>query len=187
MSINLENVLGFRVRITNVLDVVTEGRIYAYNSDSNILTLQTGRKTSAPAFKVIKCSFIKTLEVLGDKPPYNSFKKQQIKPGFVNVERVESLLQERMSKYSKLHATRGKNVSREAQLIFDLIYKTVPNTRWSGKKILVLDDIEVVPPYKLTDVHPLQNDGGSSIHLVQRIVQRAWDEIKEGTPELKGG
>ncbi|SCV02846.1 LAME_0H05688g1_1 [Lachancea meyersii CBS 8951] len=98
MSFNLEHVLGFKVKITNVLDTVTVGRIYSYNSSNNTITLQESRKgpSQSQQFKVIKLSFVKFLEVVGEKPQKNSFKRDPIKPSEVSIESIQEMLQKRI-------------------------------------------------------------------------------------------
>lgn len=186
MSISLEQVIGFRVKITNLIDVVAEGKIYAFNSINNTITLQTSKKNQPPYdFKVIKCSFIKTLEVVGDKPNANTFKKQYVKPNLVHLERVEELLKEQIMASRKRGLLKGKGVSREGQLIFDLIYKTVPDTKWVGKDIVILDDIKVTPPYKIDNIVTIHET--QSVNLIERIVERGWNNIDSETNSSDDG
>lgn len=89
MSYSLEQALGFKVKITNVLDDVTVGRIYSYNSSNSTITLLESKKPhQSHQFKIIKLSFIKNLEVIGETRVKNSFKKDPIKPCEVNIEQV---------------------------------------------------------------------------------------------------
>lgn len=187
MSISLEHVIGFKVRIVNLVDVITEGKIYSFNSTNNTITLQVNRKNqSIYDFKIIKCSFIKSLQVIGAKPNTNSFKKQIINPSMVNLDRIETFLNQEIEKSNKDSLLKGKGVTSEGQTIFDLIYKTIPDTRWDGKDIVILDDIKVTPPYKIDNIITLHET--QSIKLIERIVERGWNTIKTGrdsTPNSK--
>lgn len=189
MSISLEHVIGFKVRVINLLDVITEGKIYSFNSVNNTITLQTSRKNqSIYDFRIIKCSFIKSLQVIGDKPSTNSFKKQILKPSMVNLDRIETFLNQEIERSNKNSLLKGKGVTPEGQTIFDMIYKTIPDTRWDGKDIVILDDIKVVPPYKIDNIITLHET--QSINLIEKIIERGWDNIKtsrDSTPILKGG
>ena len=177
MSISLEHAIGFKVKVTNLLDVVTEGKIYSFNSVNNTITLQTNRKNQTVYdFKIIKCSFIKSLQVIGGKPNTNSFKKQTIKPSMVNLDRVETFLNQEIERSNKNILLKGKGVTPEGQIIFDLIYKTIPDTRWDGKDIIILDDIKVVPPYKIDNIVKLHET--PSVDLIERIIERGWSNIK---------
>ncbi|CCE64648.1 hypothetical protein TPHA_0I01420 [Tetrapisispora phaffii CBS 4417] len=183
MALNLENVVGFKVQITNVLDAVTEGFIYSFNSQNNTITLQVSRKNqSRKSFKIINCQFIKTLKVIGEKPPnnLNTFKKTSIRPSQVNLNRVDQYLNEQLTKNALSYRLKGKNVSIEGQAIFDALYKTFSDTKWIGSKIIVLDNVEIVEPYKFDSVKALnENDHTSadSIDMVKRIVQRSWEDL----------
>ncbi|KAK5781718.1 Lsm12p PWA37_004617 [Arxiozyma heterogenica] len=189
MSISLEHVIGFKVKVINLLDVITEGKIYSFNSVNNTITLQTSRKNqSFYDFRIIKCSFIKSLQVIGDKPSTNSFKKQIIKPYMVNLDRIETFLNQEIERSNKNSLLKGKGVTPEGQTIFDMIYKTIPDTRWDDKDIVILDDIKVVPPYKIDNIITLHET--QSINLIEKIIERGWDNIKtsrDSTPISKDG
>ncbi|CEP61819.1 Lsm12p LALA0_S04e01420g [Lachancea lanzarotensis] len=103
MSFNLEHVLGFKVKVTNVLDTATVGRIYSYNSSNNTITIQEAKKGSSQPqhFKIIKLSFVKSLEVIGEKPVKNSFRKDPIRPSEVSIETVQDSLQREIEKARK--------------------------------------------------------------------------------------
>ncbi|SCU96126.1 LANO_0E12552g1_1 [Lachancea nothofagi CBS 11611] len=97
MSISLEHVLGFKVRVTNNLDAVTLGRIYSYNSSNNTITLQESKKPNqSHQFKIIKLSFVKNLEVVGEKPLKNSFRRDPIRPSAVSITGVQETLRKRV-------------------------------------------------------------------------------------------
>ncbi|SCU85504.1 LADA_0D07932g1_1 [Lachancea dasiensis] len=97
MSFSLERVLGFKVKVTNVLDSVTTGRIYSYNSSSNTITLQEAKKgNQGQQYKIIKLSFVKNLEVVGEKPLKNNFKKDPIRPSEVSIDGVLETLREKI-------------------------------------------------------------------------------------------
>lgn len=188
MSISLESILGFKVKVTNVLDVVTEGKVYSYNSFNNTLTLQTTKKLQQPqSFKVIKCSFIKNLEVIGERPSTNLFKKQPIKPAHVHIDRVNQHLQANLREAAKRNELIGKGVSSEAQFLFDMVYKTVSDTRWVDKNIVVLDSVEIFPPYKPGNIRLINGSKAEAVTMVQRILQRGWQKLNEGEDNKKGG
>lgn len=135
---------------------------------------------------MIKCTFIKHLEVIGDKPSFNSFKKQQIKPSYVNVERIENSLKEVVIASKKKDLLRGKGVSMEGQFIFDQVFKTIGDTKWVGKDIVILDDVKVQPPYNVEDIKVLHEGSNQSITLIQRIVERSWEQLEQDDGR-KGG
>ncbi|QLQ79657.1 hypothetical protein HG537_0C03050 [Torulaspora globosa] len=189
MSISLENILGFKVRVTNVLDEVTEGKVYSFNSSNSTLTLQTNKKNQPASFKIIKCSFIKSLEVSGEKPASNAFKRQHIKPTYVDVQGIDQALKSKIAQREKTRVLIGKGVSKEGQFLFDLLYKTVSDTRWVDKAIVVLDDVQVVPPYRVEDIKSDNGTNSQSVALVQKIIERGWEKLENDseTNGRKGG
>lgn len=189
MSVSLESILGFKVRVTNVLDEVTEGKVYSFNSSNSTLTLQTNKKNQQPSFKVIKCSFIKSLEVSGEKPASNAFKRQHIKPTYIDVQRLDEALKKKIVQKEKSSVLIGKGVSKEGQFLFDLLYKTVSDTRWVDKTIVVLDDVQVLPPYRVKNIKSHKGANSQSAALVQKIIERGWEKLENAseTNGRKGG
>ncbi|CCC71127.1 hypothetical protein NCAS_0G02400 [Naumovozyma castellii] len=195
MSLSLENVLGLHVKVTNLLDVVTEGKIYSFNSSNNTITLQTNKKNQTPlSFKIIKCSFIKDIEVIGDKPVSNSFKKQYIKPTFIHIERVTELLNNKIEEAGIKDQLRRQGITEEGEFIFNIIYKTIPDTKWVGKTIVILDDIQVEPPYKVENIKSLHEPNTGSLDLIEKIVANGWKKLPskivdsdEDSDDKKGG
>lgn len=190
MSISLEQIVGFKVKVTNLLDVATEGKIYSFNSSNNTLTLQTSKRNqSLYNFKVIKCSFIKHLEVVGDRPVSNQFKRQHLKPSYINTEKVEEYLNKRIIQTEKLNLARARGVSPEGQTIFDLIHKTIPDVKWVNKDIIILDDIKVSPPYKVNNITPLHDAKSQSLSLIERILEKGWSQMdmNNDNDNRKGG
>ncbi|CCF60280.1 hypothetical protein KAFR_0J02160 [Kazachstania africana CBS 2517] len=184
MSISLEQVIGFRVKITNVLDEVTEGKIYSFNSSNNTITLQTtpiSRKKTQHSnlhdFKIIKCSFIKDLTVLNtEKPSFNLFRKQFIKPSFTNVERIEAMLRDSLNGANKT-ASNSSKVSPECQMILSAIKKTISGTRLDEEgNIIVLDALKIISPYKPENIVKLNKHlDDDSLFLVEKIVGATWN------------
>ncbi|KAG0675311.1 hypothetical protein C6P41_002262 [Kluyveromyces marxianus] len=185
MSISLENILGLKVKIANVLDNVTQGKVYSFNSSNNTITLIVSRKNKTHTFKIIKTSFIKHLELVGEKHNPSSFKKDQIKPSYVNIDRVQNRLHHSIEEAKSKEKLIGKNVTYEGQFIFDLINKTISDTRWKGKSIIVLDELEIAPPYQIKNVKPVPGKKDvKSKDLIEKIVHTAWNRLEN---ERKGG
>ncbi|CAG98869.1 Lsm12p [Kluyveromyces lactis] len=185
MSISLENILGLKVKITDVLDHVTQGKVYSFNSNNDTITLIVGKKNKAYTFEIIQTSFIKHLELVGEKANPSSFKKDHVKPSYVDLDRVKNALAKTIDTAAKKEMSIGKNVSYEGQFIFDLIHKTISDIVWKGKSIVVLDELEINPPYQLGSIKPLQGRTDvKSKELIDKIVESAWNKLEN---ERKGG
>ncbi|CDO96452.1 unnamed protein product [Kluyveromyces dobzhanskii CBS 2104] len=185
MSISLEDILGLKVKITDVLDDVTQGKVYSFNSNNDTITLISGKKNKTYTFDIIQTSFIKHLELVGDKVNPSSFKKDPIKPSYVDLNKVKTDLSISTEEAAKRARSIGKNVTYEGQFIFDLIHRTISGIRWREKSIIVLDELEIAPPYQPKNINPLQGKSGvNSKELITKIVQSAWNKIEN---ERKGG
>lgn len=104
----------------------------------------------------------------------------------MNVERVERLLKDKIIASKKSELLRGKGVSAEGQFIFDQVFKTIGDTKWVGKDIVILDDVKVQPPYTVEDIKVLHEGSNQSITLIQRIVERSWEQLEQDDGR-KGG
>ncbi|KAL6948618.1 hypothetical protein ACO0QE_001090 [Hanseniaspora vineae] len=116
---NLDNIIGVNVKVTNVINESTVGRIYSWNTDSNTLTLLTNspknngkqqqqqqqQQTEALfSFKLLKISFIQKIEVIPNQsqPASQAYlRKDPLKPHHVYSERVENFINEEINKYKE--------------------------------------------------------------------------------------
>lgn len=106
------------------------------------------------------------------------------KPSQVDLERVNQLLNANIKDAKDREALRGKGVSSEGQFIFASLYKTMTDTKWVDKSIVVLDDVEIQPPYLVKNIKSLHEPEATSMHLVKKIVEGAWNKLES---ERKGG
>jgi hypothetical protein len=71
----------------------------------------------------------------------------------------------------------GVNVSRDAQLLFNELDRILP-CQWDGPSIIVLEDIQLQPPYKVENVSPIaraqrahaEGELQAAIHRIQQII-----------------
>ncbi|KAL6944362.1 hypothetical protein ACO0RG_001098 [Hanseniaspora osmophila] len=110
---NLDNVIGVNVKVTNVINESSVGRIYSWNTDSNTLTLLTNSPKSNGkqqqqqqepffSFKLFKISFIQKIEVIPNQSQPSSqayLKKEPLKPHHVYPERIENFINGEIKKY----------------------------------------------------------------------------------------
>ncbi|KAA8915650.1 hypothetical protein TRICI_002202 [Trichomonascus ciferrii] len=183
----------------NSLDWVVGLRVYSFCQITNTITLAEdqpqeagGKKQKQAAgsdYRVIKTSFIKDVAVL-DKPKgvnkggnlSKAFGNMEPSIGAVSINAARKREQEAVKKARELRVTQGVGVTREGQMIFDAIYKTLP-CRWHEKSIIVFDEVRVDPPYT-TNTCIADNPNSSALELVKKIVQGTQDKFAN---ELKGG
>lgn len=186
--------------MTNILDNTVTGRVYSFCQITNTITLaedqpqETGgskkqKQASSNDYRVIKTSFIKDVTVL-DKPKgvnkggnlSKAFGTLEPNIGPVSIKAAHKREEEAVKKARELRITQGVGVTREGQMIFDAIYKTLP-CRWHEKSIIVFDEVRVDPPYTV-DTCMADSSNSSALELVKKIVQGTQDKIAN---ELRGG
>lgn len=173
VSLVLADMLGCRVRITNVLGIVTEGTIYTFNPTNATIVLQTLRGLNETySFKIIKFSFIKSIAHVSEGYGSN-FRLQD-----VNIDNIMSSLRD-VSKMSQ-------NVTPEGKSIYELLSTTISDVEWKGSDIIVLKNIKITYPYKVLNVIPLENQHNNSLIFIKNIIERGWRQIEEDKG-LKGG
>jgi len=185
---DLQHILGFRVKITNLIDGVTEGKIYSFNSSNGTITLQTAKKgNSIFSFKVIKFSFIKRLDVIDKLSQNNMLGKQQLNPNYVNIERIRNLLRDVLDDQTPFVENIDYQITHEGKTIFDILSNTLPQIEWKGRDIIALQYIKILYPYNIENIIQLEeSDNNNSLQLVKKIVERGWTQIKEDNGR-KGG
>lgn len=173
MNLVLADILGYRVRITNMLDIVTEGTIYTFNPNNATLVLQTSRGLNETySFKIIKCSFIKRIEHLFNG--YNNHLRSQD----ISIDDIISSLND--------ISNMSQNITTEGKSIYELLSTTISDVEWNGNTIIVLKNIKITHPYKVPNVIPLERQHNNSLILIKKIIERGWRQIDEDKG-LKGG
>lgn len=82
---------------------------------------------------------------------------------------------------ANLHAAearRGKNVPREAQLLFDALHRTLP-VSWDGPRIVVLGTVVIGPPWTEKEVKSVKGKAGNERELqrVRKVVSTAFSYL----------
>lgn len=166
----------------NTLDIETTGYVYSYSNAALVLQIPTITATSESYnYKVLRVSHVKSLEVLS-KTIDDS---QVVKITKIDPDTIEQVEKRNAEAADLLKRTRNENVSKEGQQVFNAVYKTVPNVRWSGDSIIVLDEVKISSPYNIKNIKSLSEDDKSdAIELVKKIVDGVWNKIES---ESKGG
>ncbi|KAH3901384.1 related to Protein LSM12 [Saccharomycodes ludwigii] len=191
---NLDNIIGVTVKVTNLLGKETIGRIYSFNSESgNITILTSGQKQNSNnnsgssnsnnngfSFKIFKISFIKSIEFINNTQSSVSYlKKHPLKPHYVDLERVKNLLDEQVKITGQRDLFLGKNVTKEGQFIFDKLHKTISEIKWDNrtKDIILLEEVKITPPYKVKNIQAIAHHNNDSVEFISKIVVDAWEKL----------
>lgn len=161
MTLNLEQVKGFNVRVTSVIDDSYEGTIYCVNSRNNTITIQNGPHS----FKILQNNFIKKLEVL-NKPDKNGGINKIALPQYINIDRLNKIIDKNL-----IDEKNNNILGKDGLKIFNNLKKTLNDTRLVKDKIIVLDDVIIEAPYHVDNV---SGSNESGVELVKRIIEGVW-------------
>lgn len=188
MTVNLEQIIGRHIRIVNDLDETFEGTIYSFNTSCNLITVQSSRDGRGLAsFIIINTSFIKRFTV---RERDDGILGPKCSSGRMchDVEDIEHVLKRNFSNAKRANVILHPVITPEDHTIFDLLDLTFPDVKWQGHDILLMKNIKLKPPYKVKNIVYL-NSGEittTSTNLLERILQRGWDQIAEDNGR-KGG
>ncbi|KAK9369715.1 anticodon-binding domain-containing protein [Lipomyces kononenkoae] len=207
---SIDWVLGLKVKIVTTLDDVIVGRVYAYCTLTNTLTVAdddapVGGKPDLTNYRILKISFIKDLAVLEKKPEDTTeddaalatsrnagpFVKATPHIGPVNINTAIQKVNSAARAAGQVLAQRGVGVTQDAQDLFDALAKTLP-VRWLDKCILVLEEVKIDPPY--TPESCSAKSDSPALARVKKVVdgeRRRLETLKqarsESNEERKGG
>ncbi|CEP23671.1 hypothetical protein BN1211_4314 [Cyberlindnera jadinii] len=185
---NVKILVGITVKVTNPLGEDFIGTVYSYTTQPGVLVLQVPTLSisgNSYNYRVFRTNQIKELTVLSRTVDESSV--AQIHP--VDPNKLAKIVQRNHDSYNLIKKTQNSEVSKEAQTIFNAVYKTMPNVRWEGNSIVILDEVKVDPPYLVANVKrihesPDNDDDEGAASLVKKIIDGVWLKL-EG--ERKGG
>lgn len=173
----------------NILDLETVGTVYSYIATPSTLVIQVPSQTAVgPSYnyKVLRTSNIKSLEILSKS--IDKTKVAQIAE--VDSAQIPKVVKRNTEAVELRNNTINSNVSKEGQHIFNAVYKTMPNVRWDGVSIVILDEVQIDPPYGIDSVksilpnHDDEDEESDAIRLIKKIVDGVWLKFEN---EKKGG
>jgi len=77
----------------------------------------------------------------------------------------------------------GIGVTKEGQQLFDFIRKTIQECQWDEQNILVLDEVEIVPPYKSENCCMISGKNKKTVDYIKNIVNKFHAELSLKTAE----
>lgn len=180
------------VAIGAIAERNVEGSLYTFEPSTGMLVISALDLSSSPAptagakavlpvtaqnpapavqqkrsFHFIKSNQIKSVVVLSAIPDASlvQFAASLSQLLFNNVEaKVQKAVQDDIKERARL----GEGVSEETQALFDTLAKTLP-VRWSGKSMVVMDEVIIEPPYGAADVKGGKG-AGERIERVKKVV-----------------
>ncbi|KAF1317105.1 hypothetical protein FI667_g14995, partial [Globisporangium splendens] len=137
-------VIGAKVRVLTQAEEAFEGVIFTIDPVASFLILEE-RFVDAPAknkTRMFQIEALKKIELLEKAPA-------DVNANLPNISEDDLLRLEQRNKdvAERALASIGKDVSSEAQAIFDALNKTMP-CEWEGTNIRVMGDVLIKPPYQ---------------------------------------
>ena len=175
---HFEKLLGHRVRLSMKSGVVVEGEAYTLRERLFVIrdTKRSSSGSSKSSFILVnieevseKPHVIRKIESVLSAPPADASD-----PAFIEA---VSKFHEKQCKERGLRL--GKNVTLEAQNIFDILDRTF-QVSWSGKSISVMDDrVRVNPPYSIDACVCKSNADSEALEQVRKAISKLHAEQKK--------
>lgn len=100
-----------------------------------------------------------------------SEKKEPLPPlPSLNVNKLNHRLKDQIDKKKRQVLAYKQGVSREGQELFLTIQKTIDEVDWNGETILVLKEVNILPPYRPEDVKGISDS--QALKHVRKVVEK---------------
>ena len=153
-----------RIQTTTPHLQTLEGTLFTICPLTSLLAIST---TSPQSHHIIPLSTLTSFTILSPPPTDQVTSVPPLKTSAL-LARANTALNLAKEKASRVN----KEVGKEAQEIFDALYKQFPGTRWAEKNIVVLDVVLIQGPgYKGEDVKA-NKDGERALKQVRKVVSR---------------
>ena len=172
-----------------------EGECYSVNPATSLVTVITKPETSSSTYSSTNSNsnaeedkkewhFINTASISDFK--VLSAPKPAVPSTASTAPRLEnfdqSFLQSRLNKAvanaKEALSRQGKNVSKEAQEIFDAIIKTLP-LKWDGQNIVVMEQVVIEKPYTAGDCRAFQGTQPAVLERVRKVLENERKKLAE--------
>lgn len=180
------------MKLITILDTEIQGVVYAFDGASNCLAIveaSASNEARLNNYRIIKTSFLKTVQVIKGEKSKESSKARDTKIGEVDIEqlKLQDVERQKQLQKQKLQELRDKqtelNVRQIPELagkeIYRKIVKLLPieEVGISNQSIIIFNNIKISPPYDVQNVVVKDFKEGekdsrveSSIEFIRNIV-----------------
>ncbi|XP_035688466.1 protein LSM12 homolog A-like [Branchiostoma floridae] len=157
--------VGSSVSCTTCLGQNIQGEVVAFDPPSKMLAIKSpsGKGPDRHDVRIVNLALVSHVDVVHEctEPP----------PALpvLNFQKLEARARHECSEKWKAVNLIGIGVSPEGQKLFNAIHKTISETRWKDKDIVVLDDVVISPPYGLENC---KGKEGQALAQVRKIVEK---------------
>ena len=159
--------IGSIVSCTTCYNQKLQGEVLAFDVESKMLAIKCSAASGKHNVHDVRmlnlayCSEVKVVKESDDPPPALSNLSLQKLNNRLNASKEE--------KRKRINYI-GIGVTDDAQKVFNAIVKTLAESRWEGKNIVVMEEVTIRPPYGIDDC---QGKAGSQVlNHVRKIIQK---------------
>ncbi|KAF6233024.1 hypothetical protein HO173_008780 [Letharia columbiana] len=173
----MSGAIGGKVRVQTTVSAhpTLEGTLYTICPLTHIVALSTTPPNTI--HHLLSLPSITTLTILSPPPSVPAL------PPYLSTTalhaRAAAALQRAHEKASRVN----RNVSKEAQEIFDAISRMLP-TRWDGKDIVVMDQVVVKGPGYRSEDCRAGKEAGSALARVKKVLENERKKLAQREPKV---
>lgn len=164
-----------RVRLTTAgpASATFEGTLFTADPITNLIVLNTAPSTSPSGnYHIIPISRLQSFNII-TLPQANgdsSFASATPQISQLSLPSLRAREETAIRRLKEQELKRGKNVTAEAQDIFNALTRTMPG-RWDGQDMIISDSVIISKPYRTGDCRPLSDAvSGSAVQRVRKVV-----------------
>jgi len=173
--------IGMIVELVTLHGKILRGEVVAYDRASQVVALKSassGSVNKKSDVQVVNLQFVSDVHCISDQAISQSTAQPLPNLNFAKLTaRMNSNIEDKQRKIGY----RGLGVSPTGQGLVNTITKTLPEVRWDGQNIVVMEMVTIAPPYDITDCR--LNEGHATqiqaLQHVQKLVEKFHKEKKE--------
>ncbi|KAK0098240.1 hypothetical protein PV326_010139 [Microctonus aethiopoides] len=151
--------IGSTVACKTCYNKEIEGEVLAFDPQTKMLILilllsshkecpSSSGRPSVNDVHIVNLSLVSDVQVKREVSPMATEPPQSL-----NLQRLNTRVRNQIEEKKRMVKALQAGVSPEGQKLFIAIAKTIQEITWSGQNIVVWDDVTIVPPYKVDNVH----------------------------------
>jgi len=166
---------------TNLGDKI-RGEVIGYDEDAKAVIIKsatTGGKEGSNSSKSFHDITIVNLNLIDESNFHIEQKSSGEMPPLPDIDKAKI---DRRLRSAKERV--GIGVSTEGQQLFDHIRRTIQECQWDARNILVLDEVEIVPPYR---VENCSGKTKKSVDYIKNIVNKFYADLVQANVSPPSG
>ncbi|XP_020292681.1 protein LSM12 homolog [Pseudomyrmex gracilis] len=145
-----------------------EGEVLAFDPQTKMLILKCPSSSGRPSLNdvhIVNLSLVSNVQVIREVSSTTNEPLQSL-----NLHRLNTRIRNQIEEKKRLVKALQAGVSPEGQKLFIAISKTIQDITWNGANIVVFDNVTIIPPYKVDNVHG-NTESGAYRH-VKKVVEK---------------